>query len=98
MMFSVRVTNYNNNLMLNICDADLLGRELVEGKLSLRIKPSYYGERMVDRTEAESLLKSSPIINMAGEATVSLSTKLGIGSRNGVRSISGVPFLIVFRM
>ena len=35
---------------------------------------------------------------MAGEATVSLSTKLGIGSRNGVRSISGVPFLIVFRM
>lgn len=97
-MFSVRVTNYNNNLMLNICDADLLGRELVEGKLSLRIKPSYYGERLVDRTEAESLLKSSPIINMAGEETVSLSTNLGIGSRNGVRSISGVPFLIVFRM
>lgn len=97
-MFSVRVTNYNNNPMLNICDADLLGRELVEGKLSLRIKPSYYGERIVNRTEAESLLKSSPIINMAGEETVSLSTKLGIGSRNGVRSISGVPFLIVFRM
>lgn len=97
-MFSVQVTNYNNNPMLNICDADLLGRELVEGKLSLRIKPSYYGERIVNRTEAESLLKSSPIINMAGEETVSLSTKLGIGSRNGVRSISGVPFLIVFRM
>lgn len=97
-MFSVKVTNYNDNPMLNICDAHLLGRELVEGRLSVRIKASYYGERIVDRKEAESLLRSSSIINMAGEETISLSTGMGIGTKNGIRSVAGVPFLIVFRM
>lgn len=97
-MFSAKITGYNGRDMLNICDADLLGRDLVEGDLSVRIRPSYYGGHMMGRREAEDALKSSPIINMAGEKIVSLSTSLGVGTRGGVRTVSGVPFLIVLKM
>lgn len=97
-MFSVKTTAYNNSIMLNICDEEILGRSISDGSLSISIRSSYYGGRIVDEAEARTLLKGSDIINMAGERTVSLSTDLGLGSLTGVRKISDVPFLIVFRM
>ena len=97
-MFALRVSDYGHSQMLNICDAALLGQSLSEGKLIVHIRSQYYGEKIVDSSGAESFLRSSTIINMAGKEIVSLSTNLGIGSNKGVRLISGVPFLIVFRM
>ena len=98
MQFSVRVTDYQKNVMLNICDAELLGKNIVQDDLNMHISESYYGEKIVEAEEAKTLLKNSSIINMVGEDTVSMSIELGIGSENGVKKISGVPFLIVFKM
>ena len=98
MPFAVRQTDYQKNPMLNICDAELLGKTIVEGELNMHISESYYGERFVDEEEAQTLLKNSTIINLVGEETISLSLGLGIGSENAVKKISGVPFLIVFKM
>ena len=98
MQFSARVTDYQNNMMLNICDVDLLGKNIVEGELNMNISESYYGEKLIEKEEAAKLLKQSSIINMVGENTVNLSIKLGIGSENGIKKISNIPFLIVFKM
>ena len=98
MQFSVRVTDYQKNTMLNICDANLLGKKIVQDELTMHISENYYGERFVEKEEAESLLKSSSIINMAGKETVSLSLKIGVGSENAVKIISDVPFLIIFNI
>jgi hypothetical protein len=98
MQFAVRVSNYQKKVMLNICDAELLGKKITQDDLTMHISESYYGERFVDEEEAESLLKTSSIINMAGAETVSLSIKLGVGSENGIKKVSGVPFLIIFNM
>ena len=98
MQFAVRVSDYQKKIMVNICDADLLGKKINQDDLTMHISESYYGERFVDEEEAESLLKTSSIINMAGAETVSLSIKLGVGSENGVKKVSGVPFLIIFNM
>lgn len=98
MPFAVKLQNYQQNKMLNICDAELLGKNIVEGELKMNISENYYGEKFVEKEEAEDLLKTSSIINMVGENTVSLSIDLGIGNENGIKTISGVPFLIVFKM
>ncbi len=98
MLFSIRVTNHQNNVMLNICDASLLGKNVVKDNLSLNISKSCYGERMVQKEEAEELLKKSSTINMVGKETILLSTSLGIGSHHGVKEIDGVPFLLVFKI
>ncbi|MGY5141967.1 MAG: DUF424 domain-containing protein [Nitrosopumilus sp.] len=98
MPFAVKLQNYQQNKMLNICDAELLGKNIVEGELTMNISENYYGEKFVEKEEAEDLLKTSSIINMVGENTVSLSIDLGIGNENGIKTISGVPFLIVFKM
>ena len=98
MQFSVRTTNYQKQSMLNICDAELLGKKIIEGELTMHISENYYGERFVEKDEAEFLLNNSSIINMAGKETVSLALKLGIGSENAVKIVSDVPFLIIFNM
>jgi len=98
MQFSVKTTNYQKQSMLNICDVELLGKKIIEGDLTMHISENYYGERFVEKDEAESLLNTSSIINMAGKETVSLALKLGIGSENAVKIISDVPFLIIFNM
>ena len=84
--------------MLNICDADLLGRTLHRDNFSLKISEKYYGEKVVEKEEAEALLKESDNINMVGKEIISLSTGIGVGSHSGVKEIDGIPFLIVFKM
>lgn len=98
MLFSVRVTNHQNNIMLSICDSDLLGKKITDDKITMNISKSYYCDRFVEKEEAEILLKKSSSINMVGKETVSLSISLGIGSSEGVKEISGIPFLLIFKM
>jgi len=97
-MFSARLINHKDTSMLNICDADLLGRTLNKGNLTLKISEKYYGEKVVEKEEAESLLKESSSINMVGKEIISLCTDIGVGSQEGVKEIDGIPFLIVFKM
>ena len=98
MQFSIRSTNYQKQSMLNICDAELLGKKIIEGDLTMHISENYYGERFVEKDEAKSLLNNSSIINMAGKKTISLALELGIGSEKAVKIVSDVPFLIIFNM
>lgn len=97
MNFAVKQVNQQRNRMLNICDAELVGKTVKQSDLEIHITKSYYGDRVVDEKEAESLLRTSSIINMVGKKTVDLSIKIGIGSAKGVKEIEGIPFLIVFK-
>ncbi len=49
MLFSVRVASNGSNRMLNICDAPLLGKELYEDDVTIKININYYGELLVEK-------------------------------------------------
>ena len=97
-MFSARLIHHNDGLMLNICDADLLGKTLNRDNFTLKISEKYYAEKVVDKEEAKDLLKRSNSINLVGKEIISLSVNMNIGSRAGVKEIDVIPFLIVFKM
>ena len=96
MQYSVRVSDYQKNIMVNMSDAELIGRNIIDGELKINISENYYGKQIVDRDEAISLLKSASIMNLVGKETISLAIELGIGSKDGVKIISDIPFLIIF--
>ena len=97
-MFSARFIRHNDANMLNICDSDLLGKTLKRDNFSLKISEEYYAEQIVEKEEARVLLQKSDNINMVGKKIIDLSVNIGIGSKEGVKVIDGVPFLIVFKM
>ena len=96
MQFSVRISDYQKNTMVNMCDAELIGKDVVDGELKIHINEIYYGKQLVDKDEAISFLKSSSMMNLVGKDTISLAIDLGIGSESGVKIISDIPFLIIF--
>ena len=96
MQFSVRISDYQKNTMVNMCDAELIGKDVVDGDLKIHISESYYGKQLVDKDEAISFLKSASIMNLVGTKTISLAIDLGIGSESGIKIISDIPFLIIF--
>ena|SRR5712692_8512891 len=97
MPFAVRTVNYQHSRMLNICDADLVGKIVKKSELTLNISRSYFAERIVEENEAEDLLRKSSVINMVGKETIALSVRIGIGSSRGVKEIDGIPFLLIFK-
>jgi uncharacterized protein len=96
MQYSVRISDYQKNIMVNMSDVKLIGKDVIDGELKINISENYYGKQIVDREEAISLLKSASIMNLVGEETISLAIELGIGSKDGVKIISDIPFLIIF--
>ena len=96
MPYSVRVSDYQKNIMVNMSDAELIGRNIIDGELKINISENYYGKQIVEKDEAISILKSASIMNLVGKETISLAIELGIGSKDGVKIISDIPFLIIF--
>ena len=98
MSFSSRTRNFQNNLMLNICDAHLLGKNISKDGFTINISKSFYGEQIINKGEAITLLKNSSVINMVGKEIISLSLSLGIGAKQGIKEIEDVHFLIVYKI
>ena len=48
MLYSTKVVSASGNLMLNICDPELVDKTLHDGKIKIKINPNYYAERDVD--------------------------------------------------
>jgi len=95
--FAVRTAEYKGNTLVNICDLELLGRTVAEGKLKMHISKDFYLGEMVDENEALSLIRRCTVVNLVGERSVSLAVDNNIGARQAIREIENVPFLMVYK-
>ncbi len=98
MLFASKLITSSGNIILNICDTELLDKIIKDEKTEIKISSNYYNKNTIDEIEAGHLLEKCTSANMVGEKTISLSLKLGIGSEAGIRRIDGVPFLLIFKM
>ncbi len=94
---SVRSMSWKDTTLINICDVDLIGRTLNEGKLEMHISREYFGGQIVDSTEALRMMKASSIVNLAGERAVDIALVNKLGAEQAVRRIEGVPFLMIYK-
>ena len=51
MLFSTKVISASGNLMLNICDPELVNKTVQDGKTKIKINSNYYAEQDVDEHE-----------------------------------------------
>jgi len=98
MLFATKLITISGNIILNICDPELLDKTIKDGITEIKIHSDYYNENIVDEIEASKMLQTCTSANLVGKKTISLSIKIGLGSEKGVRVIDGIPFLIVFKM
>ncbi len=95
--FSVRSIAWKNSSLVNVCDADLIGRTLSEGKLKMHISKDFFGGELVGEDEALKIIRESAMISLAGEKSVNIALSNRLGSPQAVREIEGVPFLMIYK-
>jgi hypothetical protein len=93
----VRSIAWKNSSVVNVCDADLIGKTLVEGELKMHISKDFYGGDLVGEEETMRLLRGSSMISLAGKMSVGIALANKLGSPQAVRVVQGVPFLMIYK-
>lgn len=79
------------NVILAICDADILGKTLCEGKIVFHVKEDFYRGAKVNIDEAVSMIENSTIVNMVGKNVVKRAIEKGYVHPEAVLNIEGIP-------
>lgn len=79
------------NVLLAICDADILGRTLCEGKIVFCVKEEFYKGAKVSIEEAILMIENSSIVNMIGKNVVNKAIEKGYVHPEAVLKIEGIP-------
>ena len=95
-IFALRKIKYQETIMINICDIELLGKEINKGDFVIDISRSYFLEEEINEQEAITMLKSSSVLNLVGHRIVRLALELRLAKENSVKVIENIPFLMVF--
>jgi len=82
-----------------ICDSELLGKKLEQGKFQLEIKESFFKGEETNEEKATELMRimaqEDATFNIVGEKSVNTALKAGIVAEQGIRRIQGVPFALI---
>ncbi len=95
--FSVRKIAWKDTSMVNVCDCNLIGKTLQEGKVKMHLSEEYFSGAILDGREVLQLLHGSAIISLAGRSAVGLAVENKLGAKEAVRMVQGVPFLMIYK-
>ncbi|MBO8179198.1 MAG: DUF424 domain-containing protein [Archaeoglobus sp.] len=87
----MRVYRVKGEVLVAVCDSDIVGRTFREGELKLEVKESFYGEEEVGEEEVKRALRNATIANITGSKAVSLAVRIGIIDKNRILYIEGCP-------
>ncbi len=90
MKYWARLHFAGSDLILAICDENLLGKRFEEGEFVLEINNFWKGE-LVGEEKAKELAKKATIINAVGENAVKLVFELGLAEKGMEKKVKGIP-------
>jgi len=87
----LKIRKIGKNVLLAICDCEILGKTLKEGKITFRVKEEFYKGAKVTVEEAVSMIANSTIVNMVGKNVVQKAIEKGYVHPEAVLNIEGIP-------
>jgi hypothetical protein len=87
----VNLKQAGRNVLLAVCDCELLGRTLREGKIVFHIKEEFYNGRKASVEEAIGMIDNSTIVNLVGKCCVEKAIAEGYVHPEAVLKIEGIP-------
>jgi len=90
-VFWSKTFNSSKERIVAICDEELLGKTLRQGKLQVTITESFYGGCKVDEATAKDMMKKSTSGNLFGKRIVELAEEAGFITKKSVIVIDGIP-------
>ncbi len=94
----VKINKVNRNVLLAICDCEVLGKTLREGKIVFHVKDEFYNGGKVTLDEAIDMIQNSNIVNMVGKKCVRKAIEKGYVHPEAVLNIEGVPHAQIVKL
>jgi hypothetical protein len=94
----VSLKKVGRNVLLAICDCEMLGRTLKEGKIVFHVKDEFYNGGKVSVDEAVGMIENSTIVNMVGKNCVEKAILKGYVHPEAVIHIEGVPHAQIVKL
>lgn len=76
--------------VLAVCDSDLIGKTLKEGKLCLKISERFYKGKEVTVDELKMLLERAGNVNIVGNESIKVVIELGFIKKDEVMYVEGI--------
>ena len=91
-MFWGRVFGVKREIVLAICDDDILDKEIKTKKINVKVSKKFYGEKSIeDEATALRMMERCTIANLIGKRIVALAKKHGFITEENIISIGGIP-------
>ena len=94
----VNLKRMGRNVLLAVCDCELLGRTLQEGKIVFHVKNEFYNGRKASVEEAMGMIDNSTIVNLVGRCCVEKAIANGYVHPEAVLRIEGVPHAQIVKL
>ena len=95
--YIARKIQWQNVILVNICDEELLGTRVKGKKVDMDISREYFGGEKVNEDEAINLVKQSSIVNLAGSRIVDKVVDADLASKLAVKTVGSVSFLMIYK-
>ena len=97
-MMYLKVHKVSGEVMVAVCDCELLGKTFDEGDLCLSVESAFFGEEEATAREVAKALAGATIANMVGEKAVACAIETSCIEGENVLRICGVPTAQMVRM
>lgn len=91
MKFRMKIYRVRGEVLVAVCDANLVGKVFREGSLKIEVKEDFYGNEEFGEKEVEDALRKATIANITGEMAVELAIRLGIVDKDRILRIENCP-------
>ncbi len=95
--YAARTTRYQDAVMIDICDFDLVGKRLEQNGLVIDLTREYYQQEVIELNSAKELLEKCDIANLVGDRIVKQAIEMKMAKEVSIKRISGVPFLMIYK-
>lgn len=90
-MFWCKVFSAKYEIVVAICDEDLIDKEIGTKKLKVKVSKNFYGDRLADDKTVLRLMKRATICNLIGRKIVEIAKNNGFIAEENIILINGIP-------
>ncbi len=94
-MFSYRIFREKKEVLVAVCDKEILGNEIDADK-KVNVSEKFYGGEFCTEEELKKILSEATIINAIGNNVVNFLISEGIASSEGTIKVGGVLHAQIF--
>ncbi|WP_366070077.1 DUF424 family protein [Methanothrix sp.] len=98
MSMCLRTYTIGGEVLVAVCDSELLGQRFTENELQLEVSASFFGHELASAAMLERALEEATMANFVGERAVAWAIEFEYVDRENVLRIDGVPCAQMVRM